>query len=275
MFEKFKKEIKDHNARGYHEVEKIVDQEIPKFNNEPYYYFLNEIGYGSFFDRDLIILNPISEDVKQMLEILNLSNFNDKLPFATNGTNDGFYVIENFNKSKVFWFNLADNILEEVSKEFTKWIESLPKKLFNKDSYKAYKEIKNLEGIKKIIEERAKFKIELLKYDLKLTNEPSETEMLYLKRFNKITIKVTKLAESSLKFLTFQILRVGSDIGEENIEYCSIDLPNIEVGSNSLFTLFVFDPYNIKFKNIHLFYLPDIDIYSNQKVRYKEIKEFL
>jgi hypothetical protein len=219
MFEKFKKEIKDHDAKGYHEVEKIIDQKIPKFNNEPYYYFLNEIGYGSFFDRDLIIFNPISEDLEQMLKILNLSNFFDKLPFATNGTNDGFFVIENFNKSKVFWYNLADNILEEVSEEFIKWIESLPKKLFNKDSYKAYKEIKNLDGIKKIIEERARFKVELIKYDLKLTNDPSETEMFYLKRYNKITIKITKLAESNLKFLTFQILRLGSDIRAENIEY--------------------------------------------------------
>lgn len=276
MFEKFKKALKKYVNKDFNQVQGQPLNNLKEFKPTKYLQFLKEIGFGEFFGGDLILVEPHSKDYLALISNFSgNSNFNSFFPIGMDGTNEGAFCLKNTADSPVYWIDYYDNEPIVISEDFEKWVESFPKEYLNADYRRAYGKPKFLQKIKGIELERKKFTVEIFKYDLKLCNEPGQTEMLYLKRYNKIIFKVSKISSSDLKFLTFIIYRKGSEYGLDNIEYCTLDVSNLNERETRKIESFVFDPYNRPFKSLEPIFNPEIDLSTNQRVRFKEIIDLL
>lgn len=273
-FEKFNLELTLHNAVGYHQIFKLKDKNLV-FNNAAYFIFLIEIGYGNFFDGNLIIIEPSSSKFMEILEIFNSYDIKNLIPVAFDGSTEGVYCIENSEDSKVFWFNWGEGKKYVKSKDFFSWIEEMPSKLFDKETYKAFKSIKDLNKINFIINERKKFDVQFISFEKRLSNSPSQSDMLFLKRYNKVIVKITKNEDTDLNYLTIKFLRKGSKMGPNNLQFLSLQIANLKKGESKTFEEFLFDPFNLPFDSIILLHTSEIDLKSPLRVRYKEIIDFI
>lgn len=273
-FEKFNLELTLHNAVGYHQIFKLKDKNLV-FNNAAYFIFLIEIGYGNFFDGNLIIIEPSSSKFMEILEIFNSYDIKNLIPVAFDGSTEGVYCIENSEDSKVFWFNWGEGKKYVKSKDFFSWIEEMPSKLFDKETYKAFKSIKDLNKINFIINERKKFDVQFISFEKRLSNSPSQSDMLFLKRYNKVIVKITKNEDTDLNYLTIKFLRECSKMGPNNLQFLSLQIANLKKGESKTFEEFLFDPFNLPFDSIILLHTSEIDLKSPLRVRYKEIIDFI
>ncbi|MDB6019611.1 MAG: hypothetical protein JWR19_4100 [Pedosphaera sp.] len=275
-----------HSEGGYHCKSVPLEKEfvVQWFSKQKlippidYLHFLSEIGPGIFFG-GLLIVHPLESPIVKSVEsetkqLARLSSSN-MFVFGYDGTTEGCYCLHSSEKAEnVSWFSWEDSTERSLSPSFNKWIEAKPKELFRTHSYAAYKNIANLEGVKLVMDERAKFNVRLLSFENQLVKSPDRPKDL-LPRFNKVILEITKIKQSQLAVLTVRMMRLDSKVGKDNIEYLTVPVSDIPVGSTVRREYYLFDPFNQPFTNIKLEFNPLIDLSSKMRVRFQEIKDLL
>ena len=282
-FPNFARELAEHSG-GYHQTNGRVDlsQAMDWFArrsikcSQAYLDFLSEIGPGEFFSGGLVVF-PLEPGGP-------FDRANEKLPnkfraefFALgyDGTTEGCYCMSKTGADDaVYWCNWQANQIQVQEESFTKWIEEAPRKLFSKSVYAGYKKIKDIAKVRSVIEDRKRYQVRLLRYDNQLVRPPGH-EKDSLPRYNRIVCAVRKLEDSSLRQLTFRVRRTGSSVGNDNVQYVTVSLPETGQGEEVQVEAYVFDPFNVRFQEIIVEYSPDIDLGSPMRARFAEIKDYL
>ena len=280
-FPNFAGELAEHPG-GYHQTNGRVDlsQAMDWFAkrsikcSQAYLDFLSEIGPGEFFSGGLVVF-PLEPGGP-------FDRANEKLPhgfrveffaFGYDGTTEGCYCMSKTGADDaIYWCNWQANQIQVLEKSFTTWIEEAPRKLFSKSVYAGYKKIKDIAGVRRVIEDRKRYQVRLLRYDKHLVRQHAKD---FLPRYNHIVCAVRKLEDSSLRQLTFRVRRTGSSVGNDNVQYVTVSLPDIRRGEEVQVEAYVFDPFNVRFQEIIVEYSPDIDLGSPMHVRFSEIRDYL
>src|SRR6185312_7683436 len=129
-------------------------------------------------------------------------------------------------------------------------------------------------GVQRIIEERSAISVELICADMKLERRPDEPNAI-LRRFNRLTLRVTKHRPVSLSEITIPIKRVGSKYGEDNVMHERLSLADVPVGVPTDVILYAFDFYNAPFAGITVEYSTAIDLTSPKRTLFRELKPYL
>jgi hypothetical protein len=269
----FKEELREHDAPGFHIINGTCTKEdFQIFGSFPvstdFIEFLIEIGFGFFFGGHLKIIDFRSlsrEEVHRTF--LTEINGDHLLRIGNNGTTEGFYCLNKM--GEVVWLSLEDNSIDALAGSFSSWIERIVVELFSEKSYSFYQSVKNLEGVKQVIELRQQVEVSLLKYDKKLTRKPGEPAIL--ERYNRLVFKVKCDGNLPLKHFTVRCFRVGSIYGDDNVEYVSIP---IRMGINEV-EVYLFDPFNVEFEKIIADCSAEIDLESKNLSVYQELENHL
>lgn len=279
----FLKEIKTHNAPGYHRIFKypddlnlLIEEEGYKLNAF-YVDFIKTIGCGHFFGGSLVLFPLIGEtgSVRALTNYLHSIGIKDFVAIGYAGTTEGYYCLKNEKEDNaVYWVNVQTKTINKLNECFENWINTQSNELFNPDIYAAYKKIKDIESVYEVIKERSFIEVELLDFEKRLIKPPGN-EKDFLPRYNKVILAIRKDKEVKLRQLTIKFSRSGSSIEEDNVEYLTVDIGHIPINKSEVVQSYLFDPFNLPFEKIECDYQPEIDLTSKMRVRYKEIKKFL
>jgi len=245
--------------------------------NTLYTDFINSIGYGYFFGGSLVLFPLMGKTgsinaLTAKLRSVGIKNF---VAIGYQGTTEGYYCLKNDKRDfAIYWADIQQKIVEKLDKRFDNWINAQPNILFQDDIYAAYKKIRDIDSIHKVIDERLVVEVEMLDFDKQLVKPPGSEQDL-LPRYNKITLAFRKNQSVSLNQLTIKFHRIGSPVGKDNIEYLTIDIASIPIGESVVIHGYLFDPFNLSFERIECNYTPEIDLSKKMRVKYKEIKQFL
>ncbi len=283
-YSKFKDEIRVHNAPGYHKVAKyesgfllLVKNEGLDLNSQ-YIDFIDAVGYGSFFNGSFVLfplegeIGSIRSETNNLKEI----GFGDFVAIGYDGTTEGYYCLKNDSSdSGVYWINLQNKVIDLLDHDFSNWIGVQPDDLYNEKIYAAFAEIKDSTSILEVVRQRELIEVELLAFERQLTRPPDKQDDL-LPRYTKLTLLVKKNDHAPLlAYLTIAFLRTGSSIGNDNIEYLTIDIRSLAIGRSEVVEAYLFDPFNLPFEEIQCLYEPEIDLGTKMRIKYKEIRRFL
>jgi hypothetical protein len=290
MFSHFKRELRARDALGYHRSLGPIDP--PKGNswflrrgwspNPHYIKFLSEVGPGVYFAGSLVIF-PLDAGLGRTVEseANRLQSVGEEtlFSFGYDGSTEGVFALpkhepDDAESSGVLWYNYQDRRVSSLGRSFTDWIEEQPTKLFNKKIYDGFRSLSNIEGINRVIDDRSAFSIQLIDFDRSAVRPPGK-ESDFLPRYHKGTVEIVKHREVCLFWLTFKVLRLGSKVGPDNVEYVSIPVQDIKCGIPTKKEFYVFDPFNMPFENVKIDYNPLIDLGSKMRVKYKEIQDLL
>lgn len=277
-FKLFAKELSIHGSNGYHLFNKIDAVELTpliEYVSAEYIEFMKQIGSGRFYNGSLQLFKVADNDFKEFNKCLHKINCNDFLAISYNGITEGCFCLKkDHGNNSVYWVSWINGIPFQVSDSFRSWIEKSPKELFNREIYKGFKSIKDVDAINYVIIQRKKINVILLSYTKELVSHPNEAKK-YLKRYNKVFFEVVKAEKADIKSVTIKVLRSGSVVGNDNVEYVTIDVENIVPLKPTKIEVYLFDPFNIPFESIICLYAPEIDLDSTMRVAYKEIIAFL
>jgi hypothetical protein len=282
LFPNFARELELHPG-GYHRtygrvgLSQAMDWFAKRSINcpQPYLDFLSEIGPGSYFSGGLVLFDVEPGGVlDRATGKLSDAVSADFFACGYDGSTEGCYCLRRNGADSVYWFNWQTGHTQLEQESFRAWIEEAPGKLFNKTVYAGYKRIKDIAGIFRVVEERKRYQIRLLQADKTLVRPPGHEKDL-LPRYNRLVCGVRKLEESQLRQLTFTVCRIGSPVGNDNVQYVTAVLPEIVPGEEVKVETYAFDPFNVPFEEIVINYSPEIDLGSPMRVRFAEIKDYL
>jgi hypothetical protein len=278
----FARELVEHTG-GYHQTYGQVDRAdaLKWFAQRSlrcprtYLDFLSEIGPGNYFSGGLVLFEvELGGLVDQVTEKLGCDG-SDYLAIGYDGTTDGYYCMKNSETDEaVYWYDSETKAIGPHHRSFVEWVEECPRTLFSHSVYAGYKRIKDLAQVRRVIRERMSFDVRLLRYD-RQTVRPPKKEKDFLPRYHRIICLVRKNNNSSLGQLTVKVCRTGSSVGADNVQYVTIDLPDFLAGQEKEVEVFVFDPFNLPFKDIVIDYSPQIDLSSPSRARFVELKPYL
>lgn len=274
IFQEFKKELLEHNASGYHMVSPCVIKSEETEANKEYLWFLKTIGKGSFFAGAMQIFDLNDDNSKRIGLELASAIGEQYLVVGYDGTTEGCFVLSNSLKDiGVYYVNRKqpDDIMK-IADSFAIWIEGTPKEYFDNKLYKAFGAIKDIDGISAIIEERKAITVELNSYDEELVAQPN-AEKKYLKRYNRLVLKFNMVRDVSIKEVTIKMARLGSAVGDDNVEYVTVPIEGLE--GDFLKEAYLFDPFNLPFEKIVCLYQPEVNLNSKMRVKYKELQDYL
>ena len=285
-FPEFSAELRGHSAAGYHLVhDRYSEQALTDWVqqnslnvSEEYLRFLAEIGCGRFFAGSFTLFclgESDGRDVLAMTARLSPAMQPRLLCVGYDGTTSGCYCIDKVSgDDAVWWYSWEDDSATPVSDDFARWVESLPGMLFSKKIFAGYKPVRDLTAIREVIRKRAAFRLTLLEADRELVCPPDRPND-FLPRYNRLRLEVVKQRDSSLTHYTFKVLRTGSKVGAANVEYATADVTCCVVGEAKTIDVFVFDPFNQQFISIVPDFAAEIDLGTPQRVKYREIVDFL
>lgn len=284
-FPKFSNELRQHAAAGYHVASGPIDVAVATdwFAKQAircpgaFLEFLSTFGTGRFFGGDLVIFPPgygkgtIGEATAGLPEACGAKFF----VIGYDGTTEGCYCLDRSGDDPtVFWHNFGAAQTVVLHPNFGEWIEGCPAKLFNDQLYAGYGSVRDIAGVREIIRDRAAFEISVLSAGTTKVRPPGH-EKDFLPRYHHLVLGIRKLRDSHLRKLTVSVLRKGSSIGSENMEYATINLPDFPAGTEITRDVYVFDPFNLPFKQIEVIHVPEIDLSSPMRVKFEEIKALL
>jgi hypothetical protein len=284
-FPDFYRELQQHSAPGYHVSSGAIDTVFAAHWSttrsirlpSPYLEFLGVFGPGRYFAGSLILF-PLEEQPGKIDRITARLPEADRAKFFAvgyDGTTEGCYCLDRTGvSSAVFWHSFETSETASIHPDFHQWIEHCPTQLYSDDIYKGYRDVRDVMGVRNVIKERSGFEVRLVKAEPIKVRPPGHEED-FLPRYHRLVVGITKHEESQLRKLTFAVLRSGSAIGLRNIEYVTIDLPEVAKGTEVTCDAYVFDPFNLPFVHFEIIYDPEIDLSSNMRVRYEEIKDLL
>jgi hypothetical protein len=282
LFPKFLGELRQHAAPGYHVAGGLLDIAFatdwfadhsihcpPSFLE-----FLRVVGVGRFFGGALIIFpledgsNTVEGTTSQLPDVDRAKYF----AIGYDGTTEGCYCLDRSGEeTAVFWHNFEAAQTAALHPDFVEWIEECPARLFDEQLYAGYGNVRDIAGVRRIIRERAAFEVRVLSAGTTKVRPPDH-EKDFLPRYHHLVLGIRKLRDSCLPKLTVPVLRTGSSIGPKNVEYATIDLPDFPVGTEIARNVYVFDPFNLPFKKIEVLHVPEIDLSSQMRVKFEEIK---
>jgi hypothetical protein len=274
IFQEFRKELAEHNGSGFHLVfpSKINSDNIEA--NKEYLSFLKTIGKGSFFAGALQIFDLNDDDSKRIGFELGATFCEQFLVIGYDGTTEGCFVLNKcIEDLGVYYVNRKQpEDISKISDSFKTWIEGTPNEYYDEKLYKAFGNIKDIIGVYSVINERKAINVKLYYYDKELVAHPN-AEKKYLKRYNKLVLSLNVARKVSIKEVTIKMARLGSDVGEDNIEYVTVQIAGV-VG-NVLKEVYLFDPFNLPFEKIVCLYQPEVNLNSKMRIKYKELLEYL
>ena len=288
-FEKFRKEISLHSAKGYHKAYGRIDRSQITTHFAVHHWsppkeyadFLATIGPGRYFAGALVFfpLDRGTENVHSVLEVTNqLEDVGSKtsLGIGYDGTTEGCYCVSKRNQGDkaVYWYSWNDGVTTTVNESFVRFVESAPTELYSEKIYAGFRTPGDTKKIREVIAQRQAFEVRVVSFDMQLTCKPDKPDA-FLPRYNRVVLSVTKEAPSNLAKLTIKVLRRGSKIGTDNVEYVTIDVSRLPVGVATAVEAYVFDPFNLPFDKIESAYDPEIDLSDPRRVRFKEIEDYL
>lgn len=280
----FLKEIEKHNASGYHRAHRypydfnlLVDKEGYKLTSQ-YVDFINSIGYGYFFGGSLVFFPLTGEtgSIKALTNDIQKKGIEGFVVIGYAGITDGYYCLRNEKEDDaIYWIDIQVKTVDKINACFEDWLNSRPRELFNPDIYAAYRKIKDIDSINKVMIERSFVEVELLDFEKVLIKPPGK-ENDFLPRYNKVTLAIRKNKEVELaNQVTIKFYRSGSPVGKDNVEYLTMDISSFPISKSKVVQSYLFDPFNLPFDKIECQYVPEIDLTSKMRVKYKEIKNFL
>jgi hypothetical protein len=279
-------DLEFHHAPGYHVWHGGITEGaiVAWFSAEgwrppqSYIRFLSEVGWGSFFGGSLILFppeDPGGNSVRGWSNEIAKACDEKYVAIGYDGTTSGcFCVSGNGDDSRVYWYEWAEEAARIENEDFFSWIESLPSELFVEGSYRGFKEVRDPQGVQRIIEWRRCFSIRISKVENEKVRPPGHEDDL-LPRYHKVIVEVTKLRDVGLQVLTIPFLREGSKIGKSNVAYATINVSHLPVGEAVKTDVFLFDPFNIPFDCIQSLFRPEIDLNSRMKAKFVELQPFL
>jgi len=286
MFAVFKNELLEHPDGGYHHCDGPRDrkevnawfQERHLAPPQTYVDFLCEVGPGSYFGGALVIY-PLSHKRLRSVEseLTRIRKDTDKaiFPFGYNGTTELCYCFQaEAVNDVVYWFSWEEKTTRLLSNSFEAWLDEQPTKLFKHQIYAGYKRLRNVNELVEVMEERSFFKVRLVDFDIHLQRPPDKPNDM-LRRYNRVVLEVTKTRPAKISVLTVIIARLGSPLGDRNVEYATFPVNDIPVGVPTKRECYVFDPYNVPFTDVALRFNPVIDLGSKMRVKFKEISDLL
>lgn len=286
MFNAFQKELGAHGDGGYHRPAGTLERDtvIEWFGRQglqappSYAQFLCEVGPGSFFGGGLTIYpltDPQGRSVESELARLREATSEGVFPFGYDGTTESCYCFEAHSGSDaVYWFSWEEKVRRLLAPQFGEWIEARPAELFKDQIYAGYKKLTNVDELVAVMEERAAFRVRLASFDRQLQRPPDKPNDL-LPRYNKVVLEITKTRPVSIPVLTVMVARLGSKYGAANVEYATIPVHDMPVNTPVIRECYVFDPFNVPFKDIEVKFNPVIDLGSKMRVKFKELSGLL
>ncbi len=282
----FQAELREHSATGYHwnrithNLESIArtaedrEWQVP----DSYVEFLGTIGAGVYFGGNLVIYPFGAGDAPTVLsetQKIRALRINDKFVFGYDGTTSGCFCLPMSKiDDRVFWLEWVDGRTSLEAESFFEWIESRPSELFIPKVYAGYKQIKDMDAIAGVTNKRRAFEIELQVYDKYLARPPDKPNDL-LPRYNRLTLRIIKTSNVDLDCFTIKCKRTGSPVGNDNVEYVTIDVKGIPAGAAVTREAYLFDPFNLPFESIEIEAGPYIDLSSKMRAKYGEIQSYL
>lgn len=274
LFQEFRKELIEHNASGFHLVFPSMINSDNTDTNKEYLSFLTTIGKGSFFAGAIQIFDLNDDDSKRIGLELGGTFCEQYLVIGYDGTTEGCFVLNKcIEDLGVYYVNRKQpEDITKIAHSFKIWIEGTPNEYFDAKLYKAFGNIKDVIGVNEVINERRAIAVELNSYDTEMVAHPN-AEKKYLNRYNKIVLSLNVARKVSIKEVTIKMARLGSAVGNDNIEYVTVQIEGV-VG-NLLKEIYLFDPFNLPFEKIVCLYQPEVNLNSKMRVKYKELQEYL
>ena len=286
MFVAFRKELAAHSYGGYHHRDRPVERSVVntwfrEHNLTPpqsYVDFLCEIGPGSYFGGAFVVY-PLCHDYLRSVEseLARIRKDTDEpvFPVGYDGTTELCYCLETeSDDNAVYWFSWEEKTRRLLSNSFETWVDEQPARLFKEKVYAGYKKLGNVDDLVAVMEERSFFKVRLVDFDKQLQRPPDKPNDM-LRRYNRVVLEVTKTRPVSISVLTMIIARMGSRLGDLNVEYVTIPVNDISVNVPTIRECYVFDPYNIPFSSVAVRLNPVIDLGSRMRAKFKEISHLL
>jgi hypothetical protein len=286
MFSAFLKHLREHPARGYHRSFGPIRKEVLATwfaeagwtPNPEYISFLSEIGPGIYFGGSLVIFpleHGLGRTVRSETEKLSQMGAEKYMAFGYDGTTEGAFALDKtFETPSVLWFSYPEKHASSLAASFGDWAAQQPAALFSKAVYGGYKTIRDLDPLMAVMDERSAFQVRLLTFSKEMVRPPDRGSDL-LPRYNKGIVEISKTRQVDLSILTLKVLRVGSKVGKDNLEYVSIPVGDVSVGVPVQKEFYVFDPFNLPFDDLRIDFNPIIDLGSKMRVKFKEIKALL
>jgi len=270
-------------ANGYHYIYKKYDDSVESFflmsgyePNNHYIDFIKNIGVGRFYDGLLIFFEVNGNDslIKTSDRINEQFNTNIII-IGYDGTSSGYYCLKNSKQDNaIYWISSDDGQIGLVNHSFSDWLDKTTVELFDHKSYAGFKQIKNLDAILDVIEQRKKIIVKLEKYGKDLVKLPGREKVL-LARYSKLWLNIEIKEQINIEKLTIRFRRTGNKYEDRNIQYLTIDISNLNINQATEFTGYIFDSYAVPFDKIICLYKPEIDLGSKNRSMFKEILDFL
>jgi hypothetical protein len=284
-FPRFSRELKDHPGPGYHTIYGQTDRLVAGqwFKERSiqclpsYLDFLSDVGTGRFFAGSLEVFAAVSSKSPVDAVTSELAEEDRSKFFAIgyDGTTEGCYCLNRESvDDRVYWHNWETGTTEAYRANFVQWIEDCPDELFNRTAYAGFKKIRDMAGIQRVLRERENFEVRLLSYDKQLLRPPGKQKD-FLRGYNRIVCGIRKHGDSWLTCLTLKVCRLGSPVGANNVEYVTFPLPEFAAREEVRVEAFVFDPFNVPFREMVIDYSPEVDLKSPMRVSFAELKEYL
>lgn len=274
VFREFENELMKHSANGYHLIVAVGDEIIEGCDNIEYLRFLKSIGSGAFYGGALQIFSPNDDKFRQFNEELEEPLAEQFLVIGYNGTTEGSFAVKRKGgDSSIYYMNREQpSDITMLSNSFYQWIENSQNEFYDSKLYKAFSNIKEIEKIREVIAERRAIKLDLKYFNENLEAKPN-AEKQYLKRYNRLIFEIELTRPVLLQKVTVKMLRTGSSIGDDNIEYVTLSIDRDK--NKQIVEAYLFDPFNLPFDKIVSLYNPEINLNSRMRTKYKEILEFL
>ncbi len=196
-------------------------------------------------------------------------------PFGYDGTTESCYCLESQSgRDTVYWFSWEEIVKRSLGTSFREWIDAKPAELFKDLIYAGYKKLTNMSELIAVMEERSAFRIRLKDFDKRLQRPPDKPKDMF-PRYNRLVVEVTKTRPVTIPVLTVIVERLGSKVGDTNLEYASVPVQDIPVNTPTIRECYVFDPFNVPFSEITVQFNPVIDLGSPMRTKFKELSSLL
>jgi len=276
VFERFKRELSAHLAKGYHVVKPAVGTWAGDFQCASYSRFLAEIGGGSFFAGSLILFAPGHDDqAKQAADTdLVAAGIDEGFACGYDGTTSGFYYLSRSGGCAVYWMEWGATESTVVAADFGTWIERTPDTHFDAEIYRAFRPVRFPDEVARVVSERMKFEVQLVNFSPELVRPPGKQNDL-LPRYHPVNLRVTKRHTSPLTQLTALMYREGSEVGLDNVQAVTVEVGSMPPGESRTLQAYVFDPFNLPFIAMRCLFTLAIDLSNPNRVRFEEIRKYL
>ena len=283
-FPLFAKELEAHSAAGYHVRSGTLsaadaERQFARLGVSPaapYRRFLEQFGPGEYFGGSLVFFSLLgsARSVESWSPRITDNVRTELFAIAYDGTTAGCFCLDRRgNDPRVFWHRWGSDGVAVDGGSFVEWIETMPAQLFNPKIYRGYGPVRQPERIARVVADRAQIAVRLIEFDKILVVAPGKNHAI--PRYHRIVVGVTKRRPVEIDKITLDVLREGSEYGDDNREYLTLDISAVPVDIETPITGYAFDAFNVAFETGRIRFEPAIDLASRMRTRFAEIVDYL